>query len=91
MANSGAWRERQAEMGLSEEGRAFFEAIMSDASPPEEGYAQPAAPSDTARFIADLTVGLSAMARGSGLDVLAYLLDIARLEAEEIALNTESR
>jgi hypothetical protein len=77
-------------MGLSAEGRAFFEAIMG-ASPPEEERAKPAAPSDTARFIADLTVGLSAMARGSGLEVLAYLLDIARLEAEEVALNADSK
>jgi chorismate synthase len=40
---------------------------------------------ETARYIADVTVGVSALARKAGLDVLAYLLDMARLEAEETA------
>ncbi|BCJ91124.1 hypothetical protein IZ6_18590 [Terrihabitans soli] len=42
-------------------------------------------PKETARYISDVTNGISAMARKSGLDVLAYLLDMARLEAEETA------
>lgn len=40
---------------------------------------------ETARYIADMTVGISALARKAGLEVLAYILDMARLEAEETA------
>jgi hypothetical protein len=40
---------------------------------------------ETARYIADMTSGISALARKAGLDVLAYILDMARLEAEETA------
>lgn len=39
----------------------------------------------TASYIADLTTELSQLARSSGLDVLAYLLDIAQLEASSSA------
>lgn len=35
----------------------------------------------TAAYIADLTKELSGLARGAGLETLAYLLDIAELEA----------
>jgi hypothetical protein len=35
-----------------------------------------------ARYVRDLTTGLSSIARRHQLDVLAYLLDMARLEAE---------
>lgn len=48
----------------------------------EKGTAQPTA-LDTARYIAELTDGMSVLARGAGLDVVAYLLDMARIEAEE--------
>jgi hypothetical protein len=40
---------------------------------------------ETARYIADLTAELVKIARGSGYDVIAYLLELARLEAEETA------
>lgn len=39
------------------------------------------APSETARYIADLTAELAYLARKARLDLLAYLLDMARLEA----------
>lgn len=39
-------------------------------------------PSGAAVYIGDMTRDLAALARQNGLDTLAYLLDIARLEAE---------
>ena len=48
---------------------------------------EPATELETARYIADIASGMSVMARSSGLEVLAYLLDLVRLEAEEIAQN----
>ena len=38
-----------------------------------------------AAYIADLTAELAALARGSGFQTLAYLLDMARLEANELS------
>jgi hypothetical protein len=38
-------------------------------------------PVETAKFVADFTLELSSLARASRLDLLAYLLDMARLEA----------
>lgn len=64
---------------------------MSGAVPPKRERAEPASVPETARYIAELTGGLSALARGSGMDVLAYLLDIARLEAEEIAQTPKTK
>ena len=46
---------------------------------------QPAGP-ESAAYIADLASEMARMARGSGLEVLAYLLDMARLEAETTVL-----
>jgi hypothetical protein len=40
---------------------------------------------DTARYIADITGGFANIARKAKLDVLAYILDMAKLEAEETA------
>ena len=42
-------------------------------------------PAETARYIAQLTAELSAMAGGARLETLAYLLSMARVEAEMIA------
>ena len=50
-----------------------------------EASAAATSPSETARYIADLTGELVKLARGSGFDVVAYLLELARLEAEETA------
>ena len=43
-----------------------------------------ATPLETAKFIADFTTELSHLARQSRLDLLAYLLDMARLEATRV-------
>lgn len=40
-------------------------------------------PSDLARYIGDMTENLSRLAQGAKLDLLAHLLDVARLEAVE--------
>jgi hypothetical protein len=44
-------------------------------------------PAAAAHYIASLASDLASIARGHGLDTLGYLLDMARLEAE----NTNSR
>ncbi len=38
-------------------------------------------PAETARYIAEITAELSFLARRSKLDLLAYLLDMSKLEA----------
>ena len=38
-----------------------------------------------AAYIADLTAELAELARGSGFQTLAYLLDMARIEANELS------
>ncbi|PVE23148.1 hypothetical protein DC522_17490 [Microvirga sp. KLBC 81] len=45
---------------------------------------------ETARYIAEFTAELSYLARQTRLDLLAYLLDMARLEAAR-ALQAEQR
>lgn len=50
---------------------------------PDRG--EPVSARETARYIADLSGGMAELARGSGLDVMAYLLELVRLEAEETA------
>jgi hypothetical protein len=44
-----------------------------------------AARAATASYVATLTAELSAMARRNGLDALGYILEMARLEAENEA------
>lgn len=41
--------------------------------------------SDAARYIGTLTDELAQLARRHGLDMLGYILDMARLEADQIA------
>jgi len=48
---------------------------------------EPASAHETARYIADLSQEMADLARNSGLDVMAYLLEMVRLEAEETAQN----
>lgn len=48
-------------------------------------------PTQSAEYIADLTDELAKLARRSRLDVLAYLLDIASLEAKTVAGQHASR
>jgi hypothetical protein len=44
----------------------------------------------TAAYIADLATELAALARGQGFQTLAYLLDMAKLEADGLAGPPES-
>jgi len=44
----------------------------------------------SAAYIAELSSTLAALARGQGLDALGYILDLARLEAEQIARQSGS-
>lgn len=49
------------------------------------GFAAIAAnPADVAEYVAEYTRGLSRLARASKLEVLAYLLDVAHLEAQTV-------
>ena len=42
-------------------------------------------PKDAAAYIAELSAGLSSVARRHRLDTLVYILDMARMEAEILA------
>lgn len=39
-------------------------------------------PQEVALYISDITSGLARMARNAGLDAIAYILDMARMEAQ---------
>jgi hypothetical protein len=45
---------------------------------------------EAAAYVADLTSDLARIARGHGLDVLGHILEMARLEARTIALESEA-
>jgi hypothetical protein len=47
-------------------------------------------PSETARYIAEMAAELSFLARRSNLDLLAYILDMARLEATNAGRHGEA-
>ncbi|MEJ2626290.1 MAG: hypothetical protein P8Z80_17735 [Pseudolabrys sp.] len=40
---------------------------------------------EVAVYVASLSADLATMARGTGLDTLGYLLEMVRLEAEDVA------
>jgi hypothetical protein len=44
-------------------------------------------PAATADYVAAMSADLAVLARRSGLDTLGYLLDMARLEAENVLRN----
>lgn len=46
---------------------------------------------ETAKYLAEITSGLSKLAKEADLEVVAYLLDMARLEAEEIVQKTAAK
>lgn len=46
-------------------------------------------PGDAATYIATLTEELAEIARRHGLEALGYILDMARLEADQIAKSSE--
>lgn len=60
--------------------RARKPSSPSKAAPAQAPRAEASA-AETARYIAEFTAELSFLARRSNLEVLAYLLDMARLEA----------
>ena len=65
-----------------------FEAELSYDQP--DGDAESAGSTEeTARYIADLVGSLAAMAGDAKLDLLTYLLNMARVEAEMQARRTE--
>jgi hypothetical protein len=48
-------------------------------------------PASVARYIETMTADLAEMARRHGLDVLGYLLEMARLEAENVSAGSRPR
>jgi hypothetical protein len=48
------------------------------------GGTSPQSPTDTATYIATLAEELSQMARRHGLESLSYILEMARLEADQV-------
>jgi hypothetical protein len=65
-------------------GRGQGEMTTGGTGPEDEFEGHPSA-QEAARYIADVTGGIALIARKAGLEVLAYILDMARLEAEETA------
>jgi hypothetical protein len=57
---------------------------------PGGGVSPPESPIAAAIYIGTLTEELSQMARRHGLDSLRYILDMARLEADQIAKGSSS-
>jgi hypothetical protein len=53
---------------------------MTDQSPPSEASNREV----VANYVATLSADLAAMARQNGLDTLGYLLEMVRLEAENV-------
>jgi hypothetical protein len=50
---------------------------------------EPADPIATAAYVAELTGNLAFMARREGLDTLSFILEMAKLEAENCARGAE--
>ena len=66
--------------------RAFAGQPSATASPNSGDCSSPVIrPESAASYIADITTELAELARGCKLEILAYLLDIAQLEAAESA------
>lgn len=59
--------------------RSSHRFAVTDPTPPACPPAQ--SPEDVARYIGQLAAEMAVMARGARLDVLAYLLEMARVEA----------
>ena len=57
--------------------------MVNTAAPPAQGpQEQPPDRETTAGYIAEMTSDLALLARQQGLDTLAYILEMAKLEAE---------
>jgi hypothetical protein len=48
-------------------------------------------PEETAAYLASISMELANLARGQGLELLAYLLEMAQLEAERIVQDSRFR
>ena len=51
---------------------------------------EPGGQTDVAQYVASLSSDLAAMARGSGLQTLGYLLEMVRLEAENVSRHLQN-
>jgi hypothetical protein len=67
--------------------REFQDRSMDEATRERPGETR----DEAAAYVADLTADLARIARGHGLDVLGYLLDMARLEARNIATRMDGK
>lgn len=61
--------------------------MMSDDEPGEDKQT----PAEAAAYIADLCQNLMSMARRQQLDTLAYILDMARLEAQNLTRPSDGK
>ncbi len=52
---------------------------------------EPTSPEAAAAYVAELSANLASIARRHGLDALGYILDMARLEAENATRHTNGR
>ena len=59
--------------------------------PPSPEPANPSLALESAQYIAQMSAELAAMARNANLDLLAYFLDMARVEATSSARKLEGR
>jgi len=91
-----AWRSKiqtQGRAGGSRAGHHQDESSPSRASGRAEAKATDEAQrrGETAAYIADLAGDLAKMARSSGLDTLAYILEMASLEADNTTRHMDGR
>ena len=68
------------------EGLCIFAVVMPDQSP----TAEPANSTMVADYVATMSADLATMARRSGLDTLGYLLEMVRLEAENLTRHRQN-
>ncbi len=71
-------------IALAERSRLHGNDVMSDDDAGEVGAQA------VARYLADMTRQLESMARASKLELLAYLLSMARAEAESLSTDTRT-
>lgn len=65
-------------------------AVEQDFRYDQDDSAETDSEEDTARYIADMVASLAMIARQAKLDLLTYLLDMARVEAEMQARRSET-
>lgn len=62
-----------------------------DNGPQDDDQPGDGGPNEAARFVSETTAELAQLSRRHGLDMLAHLLEMARLEADDIARRSASR